>query len=269
MDVQKAIRFIEENGTEMDRYRLNYLLTQERNDVVPLSYLRGLQNEDGGFPYNNKKGNLSCINVTSLNLSLMIELGLTASDNCRRTLEYLLRVQGKDGSWDQAPAISQYNPPFWNTPGDLKVKMWLTACTLNNLLKLGYRESEAVRKATQFLLKHQDEDGKFVGFLQATWISVGIFGQLEGSNSENVKKALIVIERNSEQLENDPPNLTWCLECFYVAGISKDDPVVKRCIDQVIKLQRQDGAWSSGDGAERTVSTTLGALKTLKMYKIW
>lgn len=269
MDVQKAIHFIEEIGTEIEKYRLNYLLTKERDDEEPLSYLREYQNEDGGFPFNNKKSNLSSINATCLNLSLMIELGLTESDNCRKTLEYLLSVQGEDGSWDQHPAITQYNPPFWNTPGDLKVKMWLTACILNNLIKLGYIESEAVKKATQFLLKHRDEDGKFVGFLHATWISVGIFGQLEGSNSEVVKKALNVIKQNFEQLEDDPTNLTWCLECFYVAGISKDDPVVKRCINRVIELQRQDGAWSSGDGAEQTVSITLGVLKTFKMYKIW
>ena len=32
MDVQKAIRFVEENGREIDKYRLNYLLGKERDD---------------------------------------------------------------------------------------------------------------------------------------------------------------------------------------------------------------------------------------------
>ena len=269
MDIQKVISFVEENGTEIEMYRLKYLLTKEKDDEVPLSYLQGLQNKDGGFPYNHKKGNLSSVNGTNLNLSLMIEFGLTESDVCRKTLEYLLRVQGEDGSWDENPAINQYNPPFWNTPGDLKVKSWLTASILNDLIQLSYRESEAVGKATQFLLKHRDKDGKFFGFLHATWISVGVFGQLKGINSEVVKKALQVIERNIDRMEDGATAFTKCLECCYVAGISKDDHVVKRCIDRVIELQREDGAWESEDGAKYSVFATINALRILKMYKIW
>ena len=269
MDIQKAISFVEENGTELEKYRLNYLLGKAKDDGVPLRYLRKLQNGDGGFPYSNEKGKLSSINSTSLNLSLIIELGLTESEVCRRTLEYLLSVQGEDGSWDENHAVTQYNPPFWGTPGDLKTKMWLTANILNHLIQLGYRESEAVKRGTQFLLRNRDEEGKFFGFLHSTWISVGVFGQLEGADSEIVKKSLEVIQRNLGRLEDGAGDFVWCLECFYVAGIGKDSPVVKRCIDRVIELQRQDGAWTSMDGERHTVSTTINALRILKMYKVW
>jgi hypothetical protein len=269
LDVQKAIRFVEENGTELEKYRLNYLVGKERDDEVPLRYLRGLQNDDGGFPYSHEKGKLSSVNSTSVNLSLMIELGLTESNVCRKTVEYFMDVQSENGSWDENHAISQYNPPFWDMPGDLKTKMWLTASVLNFLIQLGYRESEAVRKAKQFLLKNRDEEGKFVGFLHSTWISVGVFGQLEGKDSEIVKKALEVIERNIDRLEDGAGDLVWCLECFYAARIGKDAPIVKRCIDRVIELQRQDGAWASGDGEKYSVSTTINALRILKMYKVW
>jgi hypothetical protein len=130
-------------------------------------------------------------------------------------------------------------------------------------------ESEAVRKATRFLLENRDDEGKFVGFLHSTWISVGVFGQLEGVDSEVVKKALKVIERNMDRMEDGASDFVWCLECFYVAGIGKDDLVVKKCIDRVIELQRQDGAWASADGEKHVVSTTINALRILKMYKIW
>ena len=174
---------------ELEKYRLNYLLRKERDDEVPLRYLRELQNSDGGFPYDNEKGKLSSVNKAIVNLSLMIELGLAESEVCRKTLDYLMSVQGEDGSWDENHAINQYNPPFWNTPGDLKTKMWLTASILDCLIQLGYRDSEAVRKGTRFLLENRDEQGKFFGFLHSTWISVGVFGQLEGAGSEIVKKA--------------------------------------------------------------------------------
>jgi len=261
--------FVGDNGTELEKYRLNYLLGKERDDEVPLSYLRELQNSDGGFPYDNEKGKLSSVNKTVVNLSLMIELELAESEVCRKTLDYLTRAQDEDGSWDENHAVNQYNPPFWNTPGDLKTKMWLTASILGCLIQLGYRDSEAVRKGTRFLLENRDEQGKFFGFLHSTWISVGVFGQLEGVGSEIVKKALEVIERNLDRLEDGAGDFIWCLECFYAAGISKDIPMVRRCIDRVIDLQRQDGAWTSGDGEKYSVSTTINALRILKMYNVW
>ena len=159
MDVQKAMKFVEENGTELEKYRLHYLLGKERDNKVPLRYLRQLQNNDGGFPYENEKGKVSCTSNTNVNLSLMIELGLAKSNVCRKTVEYLLRVQGRDGSWDENEEIKQYNPPFWNLPGDPKTKMWLTADVCNYLIQLNYRESEAVKKASEFLLKNRDVEG--------------------------------------------------------------------------------------------------------------
>lgn len=269
LDVQKAIGFIEENGTELEKYRLRYLLGKERDDEVPLRYLRGVQNDDGGFPYENEKGKVSCISNTSVNLSLMIELGLAESDVCRKTVEYLLRVQGRDAGWDENDEIKQYNPPFWDLPGDPKTKMWLTADMCNYLIQLGYRKSEAVRKATEFLLKNRDAEGKFAGVLHSTWISVAVFGQLKGNNSEIVKKALKVIERNISRIEDGAADFIWCLECFYVARIPNDEPLVKRCIDRVIELQRENGTWTSGNGEKYNVSTTINALRVLKMYKVW
>lgn len=269
MDVQKAIRFIEENGTELEKHRLHYLLGKEKNKEYPLRYLRELQNDDGGFPYGGEKGKLSSVNATSGKFALMIELGLGESDVCRKTERYLLDIQGEDGSWNEDEAINEYNPPFWNTPGDLKTKMWLTANISNHLIQFGYRESEAIRKATEFLLKNRDDEGKFTGFLHSTWISIGVFGQLEGIDSEAVKKALKVIDRNINRMENGVSSFTWCLECLYVAEIPKENPVAQKCINRVIELQSENGAWASEDGETYAVFETINALRVLKMYKVW
>jgi len=268
LNAQKAIRFIKENGTALEKYRLGYLFGKEKNNELPLVYLRELQNDDGGFPYNGEKDKESSVNFTSVNLSLIAELGLSESDVCRRTLEYLLNIQGEDGSWDENKAINQYSPPFWNTPGDLKTRMWLTASILNHLTQLGYGKSQAVRKGVEFLLKNRDGEGKFAGFLHSTWIAVGVFGQLEGADSEVVKKALRVIEKNLSQIEDGASDFTWCLECCHVAGISKEESVVKKCINKVIELQRENGAWASID-EKHVVSTTINVLRVSKMYRVW
>lgn len=269
MNISKAVSFVEAKGTALEKYRLHFLLGKERDDEIPLRHLRNLQNKDGGFPYNDEKGKVSCVNATSNNLSLMIELGLDKSDVCRKTAEYLLKIQGEDGSWSENEAIKQYNPPFWDLPNDLKTTMWLTASITDFLIQLGYGNSPAVQKAAGFLLKNRDNEGKFVGFLHSTWISIGVFGQLEGSNSDIVKRALEVLEQNIEKLKSGAGDFAWCLECFYLAGIPKENSLVKRCIEELVNSQQEDGAWKSADGEEFAVSTTINVLNVLKKYKVW
>lgn len=269
LNIPKAIRFVEVSSTALEKYRLHFLLGKERNDEIPLRHLRDLQNNDGGFPYNCEKGKASCVNATSNNISLMIELGIGKSDVCRKAIEYLLKIQGKDGSWSENEAIKQYDPPFWDLPNDLKTTMWLTANITNFLIQLNYRKSSIVEEAASFLLKNRDNEGKFPGYLHSTWISIGVFGLLEGSKSEIVKTALKVIEQNIEKLRDSAGDLAWCLECLYVAGISKENSVIKRCIEDLVSLQQEDGLWKSADGEEFTVSTTINVLNVLKKYKVW
>lgn len=246
-----------------------YLLGKEKNKEFPLRYLRELQNDDGGFPYEDKKSNLSSINSTALNLDLMIELELGESDVCKRTVKYLLDVQGENGSWDENKIINQYNPPFWNTPGDLKTKMWLTANISNLLIQLGYKESKAIRKATRFLLKNRNEEGRFAGFLHSTWIAIGVFGQLEGIDSEIVKKAVEVMGQNIDRIEDGASDFVWCLECFHVAGLTKKNPLIQKCVKMLGELQREDGAWPSEDDDKYIATNTIGALRVLRKYGAW
>jgi len=268
LNTPKAVRFVEVNGTTIEKYRLHFLLGKERNDEIPLRHLRNLQNKNGGFPHNDEKGKVSCVNVTGNNLSLIIELGLDKSDVCRKTVEYLLNIQGRDGSWSENEAVKQYDPPFWDLPNDLGTTMWLTANIANFLIQLGYRNSPAVHKSVDFLLKNRDKEGKFAGFLHSSWISIGVFGQLEGSDSDIVKMAFKVIEQNFEKLKDGAGDLTWCLECFYVAGIPKENPAVKRFIDELANSQQANGAWKSGDGEKFTVSTTISVLNVLTKYGV-
>lgn len=245
MDTQKAISFVEEKSTALEKYRLRFLISKEKNDEIPLQHLKKLQNEDSGFPYRGAKGKLSCVNATCNYLGLMVELGLGNSNVCKKTIEYLFRIQVKDGGWSENEAIKSYNPPFWDLPSDLKTTMWLTANITNYLIQLGYSNSQAVQRAVRFLLKNRDEQGKFAGFLHSTWISIGLFGQLNGSESDIVKEALRVIDKNLEKLKDGAGDFAWCLECFYIAGLTKENPTVKKCIDELVNLQQENGTWLS------------------------
>jgi hypothetical protein len=269
LDIQNAIGFIEKNGTLIEKYRLHFLAGNKRNDDVPLKYLRNLQNEDGGFPYNNEKSKVSCLNNTNDCLDMIIELKLDPSDVLNRTIEYLLGIQNEDGSWSENNEIIQYGPTFWDMPNDLKTTMWLTADIARHLIQLSYKETQAVQRAADFLLMNRDEEWKFAGFLHSTWIAIGVFGQLMGSKSEIVERALNVFNRNMEKLNDSAGDLAWCLECFRAAGLTEENPTVKKCVDQLVNLQQENGSWLSSDGDEFVVSTTINALKALRSHKVW
>jgi len=269
LDIQRAVAFVEANGKTLERYRLRFLLGTQRNDEIPLKHFTNLQNRDGGFPHKDMKGLTSCVNDTNNNLHLMHELELAKSDVCRKTVEYLSKIQRDDGSWNENDSIRHYNPPIWDRPDNPNTALWLTADIANVLIQLDCKDSTAIQKAVTFLLNNRDKNGKFAGPLHSTWISVGIFGQLEQNYSSVVKEALNVIESNFEKLRDGAGDFAWSLECFYAGGIPKENLLVKRCIEELKGLQQENGSWKSADGEEYTVSTTLSALRVLKNYGVW
>jgi len=267
MDETLAVDFIRRNGMELEQAVLDYLLGDEEAKKMILAELENLQNEDGGFPYLGLRTEASCMSNTSMAFQLMLSVGLEGTEVFERMLSYILGNQMEDGGWDENEEILSYNPPPWDLPGDLKNRMWLTADLACALASAGMKDSYEVRKAADFLLSHRDEEGRFEGYLHSTWIAIGLFGQLEGPDSEIVQKGLKVVDENISE-EWDASSFIWCLECFRSAGLPRENEVVERCIEGLVKLQQPGGEWVSRDGDHYTVTTTLGALKVLKSYGV-
>jgi hypothetical protein len=267
--IKAALNFIQEHGSTLDKYRLNYLLNKKRNDEIPLKNLRNSQNEDGGFPYNLEKGKHSCVSETCSMLSLIKELNLEESGICKKTLQFLFKAQQQDGSWDENPRITEYGPPPWDTPKKLETKTWLTAEVTNNLIQLDYRNSEQVEKAVEFLMRNRDENGKVAGYKIATWIAMSVFAQLEGLDNETVQKSLKLVETWLQEEDIDPSFLNWYLACLHDAKISHNHPLVQQCLERLVKLQQENGSWTSVDGGRYIVPTTITALKMLRDFGVW
>jgi hypothetical protein len=145
MNVESAFKFIESFGNKLERYRARYLFQGTRDNEVPLHYLRKLQNQDGGFPYNLEMGKPSSVNETSGILSLVAELNLSESSVCQKIVNYLFQIQGPNGSWNENPEISQFNPPRWDSPYNINTKMWMTGDIIFHLVQLSYAESQHVK----------------------------------------------------------------------------------------------------------------------------
>jgi hypothetical protein len=268
MNVESAFKFIERFGNALERYRREYLFENFRDNGVPLGYLRQLQNEDGGFPYNLEVGKPSSVNETSGVLRLVAELALGESDVCYKIVDYLFSIQRSDGGWDENPEIRQFNPPRWDTPRNINTRMWLTGDITTHLIRLGYDRSKHVKQACDFLLKHMNEKGKVEGPRIATWIAIAIFGMLEGAESPYVRNTLGLVESwLDEESDEDASFLCWYLECLGYAGLPQKQSIVRKCLKRLLTLQDKDGGWKSLDGSRYNVSTTINALKFLKQHQ--
>ena len=265
MDIKKSIAIIETRGSELEKARLHCVLHGTSPQPGLAKSLYTLQNSDGGFPFGMHAGNLSSLNETTVALWWLEELDLLSSPTANQAFDFLLRTQQADGGWDEEPCLAQYELPPWIQLGDLRTRLYLSAYATYGLA-VGCRTSlPAFRKALLFLIRNQDETGKFFGYLHTTWIATGVF-LMAGKNylaiADNGVRAL-----SAQPLaEWEDSQLAWALDCLSKGGLTKYDPFVKRCLDELLRRQKANGSWASEDGEDSAVGATLQAVKVLKRY---
>jgi len=265
MDIARAVAFIEEKGSDLERARLRRLLHGAPPEPSVILALTALQNADGGFPYDMVPGNLSTINDTLVALWWLEELGLLESPAAEQAIAYLLAVQKDDGGWDEDPALAQYDLPPWISPGELRARLYLSSYTAYWLAVKGYATHPAFQKALDFLLKHQDERGKFYGYLHTTWIATSVFFLAGEPYVEAARQGLqFLLDRPLADWADS--QIAWALSCLGQAGLPKDHPFVAQCLAELQQRQRPEGSWASEDGENFDVGATIGAVKVFKHY---
>jgi len=267
MDITRSIALIEQRGSDLEKARLGHILYGRKPEAILIQDLVQPQNEDGGFPYKMAHGNLSSVSTSLTALWLLDELGYLSSPTADKTIGYLLAVQREDGGWDEEAAIKKYDLPPWISPGDLRTRVYLTAYAAYWLAVTGYTEHPSFHKALEFLHNHQDESGKFHGFLHNTWLATSAFLMAGPQQSDIAEKGLQSLA-NVPLAEWEASQIAWALDCLSRAGLPGSYPFVKKCLSELVNRQRPDGSWSSEDGEDFAVGATIGVLKVLKFYDL-
>ncbi len=106
------------------------------------------QNKDGRFPlYYHHHAHA---------LRLLMELGMGDNRHVDRGLQWVLKRQRDDGGW-----LHRANVPKGENYSKLQSCIWTTAeIALVISMKKGYRKSDELKKACEFLLKNQELDNK-------------------------------------------------------------------------------------------------------------
>lgn len=265
MNIKAAAAFLRDRGTEFEKARSEWIINKVKPQSGILQSFLDLQGESGGFPFGEQKGNLCTVDSTLNAIWWLDELGMFDTSHVDRALRYLFAVQKNDGGWDEDPAIMQYKLPPWITPGDLRTRVYLSAYASYWLALKGHIEHPQFRNALYFLVSHQEDSGKFFGFLHNTWIAVSAFALAGRPYAKIVSKGLkyLVAKPFDEWADSQ---IAWALECLGRAGLPRVHPFVSECIDELASRQKPDGTWVSEDGDAFTAQATLSAVKAFKIF---
>ncbi|NHJ32064.1 MAG: terpene cyclase/mutase family protein [Asgard group archaeon] len=268
LDIQKAVEYITNTDSKIDIAKLNVILENdvEKNKQQILEYFSNLQNEDGGFPYQWKKNQISTINITTSSLHTLLDYGLSESKLFLSGIKFLYNTQNPSGFWNEPQELHKLKPPIWDDPTNELAKIWLTANSCHLLARTKKVDSSYITKGIKFLLENLDENRQLKGYFLSNWIAVAIFAIQNGKEDESTKNFVRIIEENIDKILGSS-ELTWCLHCFFTGGFRKEHSLVRKMLDSLISIQYEDGRWISVDGEEFNISTTAYTLYILKKYE--
>jgi len=260
---QKAVEFVRKAGTEEEVERLECILEGRKPKAHFIENLRRLQNPDGGFPLLREKGKPSTLMDSAVVLVRLEEFNSLKIDVADKITSFFFARQKKDGSWNEDENIIPYNPPPWMNPKDIRVKVLSTAYTGFWLGKLGYSQDTRIKKACDFLMRHQKKSGAFEGFTHTTWIAAGLFAMVYGKECDVTKGCLEFLA----EIPRDnwvSSQIAWLLWSLISANFGAENKFVSHFLDLLAKSQNLNGSFTNEDGKEFTVSTTLEVIKVLK-----
>ncbi len=267
IDIQKTIEFVLDSKSKINIAKLNVILGNdlEENQQKILEFYLNLQNNDGGFPHQNISKQISTINVTTASLHTMLDYGLDSNKAFQRGINFLKKHQNSMGFWTEPQALLELKPPIWDDPTNELSRIWLTANTCHLFARTKEINSSNIKIGITYLMENLDENRQLKGYFLANWIAVAIFGISNGKDDELTKNFVRIVDRNLENILGTS-DVAWCLHCFQNAGFQKNHPIVSRMLDDLISIQNKDGNWTSVDGNEFDVSTTVYALYILDKF---
>jgi len=228
-----------------------------------LRQLAALQKPDGGFAL--PKRPISTIMDTAHVLEWCDDLKLHGTPMAQAACRFLLERQQPDGGWDEVEAILAHNPPEWLTPGRIATRTWLSADAAYVLVRHGHSDCESLRRATRFLVAHQEESGRIEGYQRATWMALPTLGVHPGNESQPFLRAL-AWSQATYSCEWEGSLIAWLLRCLQDAGIPGEHPLVAAALAVLQAKQRASGGWESEDGEARAADAAVEALRVLRGY---
>jgi len=252
--------FILNNGSIDDKLRLlsaGYEM-ESRPQEEPLDQLENVLNPDGGVPFDMASGNPSSVKETAEILPLIHKYKDSHQGFIQQMIGFLVTRQKNDGGFAETLNLNDLIEDKWGTTTGRewypvgKSITWLTGKALDALCLVGYNDEERLKRARDFLLYSQHEDGHwpdFKGQNISDPLSTGnILPALKaiGVNSNNkVYKdgRAALLQHLKASVEN---KLTCDMVDLHSVGppeTEKERELIKNGVDLIVSSQNPDGGW--------------------------
>ncbi len=162
-----VVNLILQKGSVADRLRLIAAGFDRAADSLDdvLAHLEHLLNPDGGLPFALRPGNPSSVKETAEVLALLAPFKERCPQLVERMVSFLVSRQKADGGFAETLNLNPLIEDRWgSTTGREwypvgKSITWLTGKALEALCLVGYDDIERLRRARDFLMYSQHEDG--------------------------------------------------------------------------------------------------------------
>ena len=258
------MEIVEVKAKEIEKYKLKLIKGEIEEALPTLKEKLTLRNDDGGFPFRFRKGEISTIAATIMFYKDLILLNLQdiVEDELGQAIKFIVSNQNEEGYWEEPEGISKLDCAAWESRGFESNQIYCTAISLNFLIGSKNKAAEsAISKGIEYLEKKWSDEKGFKSYPHALWNAVPSIFHQRGEDSPIAKRGLEML--NTIQLQNYPASsLAWMMESFIHTGLEKH-PFVEKLLDALIPKQNSSGLWISEDGEDFDATTTLTILVIL------
>ncbi|MFX1484133.1 MAG: prenyltransferase/squalene oxidase repeat-containing protein [Promethearchaeota archaeon] len=223
-----------------------------------MNKVKSILNKDGGIPFGETAGNPSSVKETAEILALVAEHKSEWPDVIDRMVGFLISRQKNDGGFGESLKIDPYIQDKWGPIGRdwypvAKSVTWLTGKALEALCLVEYDNQQRIRKARDFLLYNQYEDGNWPDYKsQETSDPLATGNILSGLKSAGVNSNSKVYTDGRAALlqhlkESIETKSTFDMADLTAVGSPKTDlerEVIRNGIELIIRTQNEDGGWA-------------------------
>jgi hypothetical protein len=258
-----------------------------------------LQRSNGAFPSRLDPENWG-MRETVRNTLLLLKVGLLPKGvNVDTTVQFILSRQRPDGGWSENPSLAI--PPWMVELSNERSVTWITADIVELLRQVGMGECRECKAAVEWLRTMQNRHGGWYCYsgsigdqrgstgdpdstAQITFLMGELYGEddpvyLRGRElfERHLDEAIQDVERgyrfrlrDGQREELDSYTLTHLLLSWLLdqprriqRGYDVRDPRVKRMMEALIEIQREDGGWRPFWSEESSPVYTALAVKVL------
>jgi hypothetical protein len=261
VDLDAAIGYVVAHGDAVDRARLSWLRSGLPQAEDVLLKVEVGQTAHGGWSA-LWGDDVPSIDATCFRLTEFDDLGALDRPAARRALDWLVRRQRPDGTWEEDESLVD-SAPQWARPGDPEARLYVTVNAGFWLTVAGAQDDRyamAASRAAEAFRASLRPDGSWPSFLVAGWLGAAMLHHL-GWFYEAAQIQLILADRVLGMAPGDCASMAAALRRV---GVRPDDWLLVAARRRLSETQRSDGGWLSDDGDAFNVHTTLAAIRALR-----